>query len=174
MSLLKLPPLPEGLHPYISIFKDSDSSSKKDMYIFSSDSPQYVQRVNYKYYIKNVDAIHKYSYNDKIWSIRTYLPSIYMSDLMYTNHDMLNYNDEKTVALSKTPDATGIKIEGGNARALRKGMVWNVGESISILPVNAFQSATFESSNPAVCTVDETGKIKAVGEGDCIITITTR
>lgn len=172
MALLKLPPLPEGLHPYISMFKDSNS--KNGIYIFSSDSPQYFEHRNYNCYMQNVETVHWYSPKEQKWIAQSNSSSISDINLIYTNHDILKYSDKKTVEIKKTPDATSIKIEGGSTRTLKKGMVWNVGEAIDVLPVNAFQSATFEISNPAVCTVDETGKIKAVGEGDCIITITTK
>ena len=59
-------------------------------------------------------------------------------------------------------------------RNMQKGMVWNVGAAVSIEPKEAPQICTFSSSNPDVCTVDETGKIVAVGEGECIITITSK
>ncbi|EOU1666962.1 hypothetical protein [Clostridium perfringens] len=182
MALTYLPKLPEGLHPFYIIYKFADKIG-----IASGDKPLTV------YYEGNIgdcfiksDVITKayYDYDRKEWvndwikeqktrdSYGSYVLMPNYNNIIYTNFDIPK--DDNTIYKHKSKDATEITIEGGDMRNMQKGMVWNVGAAVSIEPKEAPQICTFSSSNPDVCTVDETGKIVAVGEGECIITITSK
>ncbi len=117
---------------------------------------------------------HIYDDDKKEW-ISQYTGSEYIKyydySVIYTNSDI---KQGSTIKFPKNVEATEINIDGGDIRNMQKGMIWNVGAAVSINPPEAPQICTFSSSNPDVCTVDETGKIVAVGEGECIITITSK
>ncbi|MFR1316354.1 Ig-like domain-containing protein [Clostridium perfringens] len=186
MALTYLPKLPEGLHPFYIIYKFADKIG-----IASGDKPLTV------YYEGNIgdcfskDKIVTQSYYDKDkkeW-INDWIKEQKRSDyygsyilmpdrnnIIYTNFDIpqRTAQGENTIYAHKSVDALKITIDGGDIRNMQKGMIWNVGEAITIEPKEAPQVCTFSSSNPDVCTVDETGKIVAVGEGECIITITSK
>nr|DAZ22222.1 MAG TPA: tail tube protein [Caudoviricetes sp.] len=175
MSLSYLPKLPEGLHPFYCIFRGYQT---KKLSIISDDKP-----IRYGYRCFTYDDLsgfymtktyHIYDDDKKEW-ISQYTGSEYIKyydySVIYTNSDIKQGN---TIKFPKNVEATEISIDGGDMRNMQKGMVWNVGEAISISPPEAPQICTFSSSNPDVCTVDETGKIVAVGEGECIITITSK
>ncbi|ELQ0171371.1 hypothetical protein [Clostridium perfringens] len=196
MALTYLPPLPEGLHPFYCIFETTVNRDKnqKVLVLVSADVP-----LTYGYYGSSYIGFlmgpyatnQRYNNKTKKWEggktyYRSnggyYYPQVidqYESgDCIYTNFDIIdtwNYSEsDKHIAYKKSVDATEITIEGGDIRNMQKGMIWNVGEAITIEPKEAPQICTFSSSNPDVCTVDETGKIVAVGEGECIITITSK
>ena len=186
MALFNLPPLPKGLHPFYIIYKFADKIG-----IVSGDEPLTV------YYEGNIgDCFNKnkvvtqsyYDNDRKEWvdnwikeqktsdSYGSYILMPSRSNIIYTTFDIpqRTAQGENTIYAYKSVDATEIKIAGGDTRILQKGMIWNIGEATSVEPPQAIQSCTFKSSNNDVCTVDEYGKIVAVGEGDCVITIETK
>ena len=171
MALTYLPKLPDGLHPFYCIFY-----WKELLHITSADSPLKVNGY-YGNHFTNAITHQRWDKGKKQWVKgeerygNTPVSPDSGDSFIYTNHDI--YFD-KTLYCRKSSEATEINIDGGDMRNMQKGMVWNVGEAISISPPEAPQICTFSSSNPDVCTVDETGKIVAVGEGECIITITSK
>ncbi|MFH0325380.1 hypothetical protein [Clostridium perfringens] len=180
MALKYLPPLPEGLHPFYCIYYCNDNNYSKQLCIVSSDVPLVI-----KYTAGTFDYGFTDSSTNQMWDKKTgsWVEGLktsyeglaratdYKGNIIYTNSDIMKSG---SIFVKKSVDATEIIIEGGDIRNMQKGMVWNVGEAISISPPEAPQICTFSSSNPDVCTVDEAGKIVAVGEGECIITITSK
>ncbi|EOT2960291.1 Ig domain-containing protein [Clostridium perfringens] len=194
MALKYLPPLPEGLHPFYCIFETTVNRDKnqKVLVLVSADTP-----LTYGYYRSSYIGFLRGSFatnqrynsetkkweNGEIYTLSNEKCAIvidqYQSgNCIYTNFDIIDdwsYSEsDKHIAYKKAVDATEININGGDIRNMQKGMIWNVGQAITINPPEAPQICTFSSSNPDVCTVDETGKIVAVGEGECIITITSK
>ncbi|EGT4137908.1 hypothetical protein EQZ09_08890 [Clostridium perfringens] len=173
MALTYLPPLPEGLHPFYCIYYNIYDS----LTIVSYDKPLikkntnsgidgFVCSTNQKWDEEKKEWIK----GDETWGLA--IAPNYNNRVIYTNEDISSVYGG--VFAKKSPDATQINIKGGDVRNMQKGMVWNVGEAITLEPKEAPQVCTFSSSNSDVCTVDETGKIVAVGEGECIITITSK
>ncbi|HHD2586293.1 TPA: Ig domain-containing protein [Clostridium perfringens] len=180
MALTYLPKLPDGLHPFYCIFQTYNG----DLYIVSGD---YELKLQYYYAwgFPNFSTYQKLDENTKCWVKGEEHP--YQSSwakgpydenyIIYVNYDLYTiasggYNAK--LFKKKSPEATEININGGDIRNMQKGMIWNVGAAVSINPPEAPQICTFSSSNPDVCTVDETGKIVAVGEGECVITIMSK
>lgn len=176
MALEYLPKLPEGLHAFYTIYymhrwgecvltvvsydkplKKRYTPSGIDGFVFSTNQKWDKEKKEWV----NADDTHGFAITPE-----------YTHNVIYTNADILNRDG--SVWVKKSVDASKIIIDGGDIRNMQKGMIWNVGEAITIEPKEAPQVCTFSSSNPDVCTVDETGKIVAVGEGECVITITSK
>lgn len=75
---------------------------------------------------------------------------------------------EITITASQLVNSISFTLE--NNRQLSVGAEEQV--QIDIEPVNANPNVSWESSNPSVVSVDEHGNIKALKEGDAIITVT--
>ena len=191
MALTSLPKLPEGIHAFYAIFKKEEKNytpHKITIYIVSADIPLLSTRdgdITTKTASNPLKTFHYFSNKKQEWvewetsNNIAYITGDYhytSTECIYTNNDIRSVYRGKIgdVVYKKSIDATEIIVDGGDIRNMQKGMVWNVGESISINPPEAPQICTFSSSNPDVCTVDETGKIVAVGEGECVITITSK
>lgn len=181
MSLSILPKFPSGLHPFYCIFCDPYAS----MYILvTADSPMNYQKYNHQtlhYYSKT----YKYDYSkDKGEWVEGPVESSgrgaivgYNNDsirLIYSNFDIYDYDNDSRIVFHKSVKAEEIRIDGGDIINMKKGMVWNMGKAVSVEPKEAPQFCTFSSSNPDICTIDENGHLVAVGEGECIITITSK
>ena len=69
-----------------------------------------------------------------------------------------------------TKPCTQIKLSATNVELTAEGMVWML--STEVQPVDTTDKVTFESSNPAVATVEQNGKITAVAGGETVITVT--
>lgn len=173
MALTYLPPLPEGLHPFYCIYYNIYNS----LTIVSYDKPLitkytnsgidgFVCSTNQKWDKEKKEWIK----GDETWGLA--IAPANNNRVIYTNENILSRYGG--IFAKKSVDASEITISGGDIRNMQKGMIWNVGQAISIEPKEAPQICTFSSSNPDVCTVDETGKIVAVGEGECVITIMSK
>lgn len=194
MALKYLPPLPEGLHPFYCIFETTVNRNRNEkiLVLVSSDKPMTYAYDDYISFLRGSFATNqRYDFKTKKWvngltyyysNGGYYYPQVidkYESgSCIYTNYDIIDAyrypSSQKYIVYSKAVDATEITVEGGDIRNMQKGMIWNVGQAITIEPKEAPQICTFSSSNPDVCTVDETGKIVAVGEGECVITIMSK
>jgi len=64
---------------------------------------------------------------------------------------------------------SGLALSEQSIRFNTVGNTWLL--SVIPTPVNTTDTITFRSSDPDVATVDENGKVTAVGDGECIITI---
>lgn len=74
---------------------------------------------------------------------------------------------------SGAPDSvpcTELKLSATTVELTDKGMIWML--STEVQPADTTDTVTFTSSNPAVATVDENGKITAVDGGETVITVT--
>ena len=91
---------------------------------------------------------------------------------MYFNNFDLKYREK--ITKQKTPLGAEIAIKEGNTLELKEGMVYSLQNHIDVLPQGALPRVTYESSNPDICTIDANGNIKALKEGECIITITNK
>lgn len=69
-----------------------------------------------------------------------------------------------------TVPCTQIKLSATTVELTEEGMVWML--STEVQPANTTDKVTFVSSNPAVATVDENGKITAIAGGETVITVT--
>ena len=69
-----------------------------------------------------------------------------------------------------TVPCTQIKLSATTVELTEEGMVWML--STEIQPADTTDKVTFVSSDPAVATVDENGKITAVAGGETVITVT--
>lgn len=189
MALTYLPPLPEGLHPFYCIFW---SGKKENLVVVSADKPltwgyyssigflmgPFATNQRYNSKTKKWEEGETYYRSNGGYYYAKVIDQYEPGNCIYTNFDIIdtwNYTESaKHIAYPKSLDATEITVEGGDIRNMQKGMIWNVGQAITIEPKEAPQICTFSSSNPDVCTVDETGKIVAVGEGECVITIMSK
>lgn len=181
MALTYLPKLPDGLHPFYCIFE----TNSNELCIVSGDFPLKIQNY-YNWGFPEFSTYQQWDKDKKCWikgkpheykSTWAKGPGDVDNDIIYVNYDLYNIDGggyPEKLRKKKSPEATEIIIEGGDIRNMQKGMVWNVGQAITIEPKEAPQICTFSSSNPDVCTVDETGKIVAVGEGECVITIMSK
>lgn len=189
MALANIPKLPQGIHAFFSIW-EYKNGNRTHIKILSGDIPSiygawetdYASSYDHpgitKASIKTNqiwDSIKQewiqgewdnYAYGD-----RTIFAPLDYCSLVYTNHDIKT--ESGTIKFPKSSDATEIQVAGGDTRTMQKGMIWNSGEAITVVPSQAVQSCIFSTSNPNVCTVDRFGKITAIGEGDCVITIET-
>ncbi len=64
---------------------------------------------------------------------------------------------------------TQIKLSANNIELTAVGNVWML--STELQPVDTTDPVTFESADPSVATVDENGKITAVGGGETMVTV---
>ncbi|MDM0470698.1 hypothetical protein QTH28_00240 [Clostridium perfringens] len=189
MALANIPKLPEGIHAFFSIW-EYKNGSKTNIKILSGDVPSIYGewQTDYasSYYHPGITKASiktnqmwdstkqdwvQSEWDNGAYGDRTVFAPLDNYSLVYTNHDIKTNNGNSK--FPKSSDATEIKIAGGDTRTMQKGMIWNSGEAITVIPSQAVQSCTFKSSNNDVCTVDRFGKITAVGEGDCVITIET-
>ena len=77
------------------------------------------------------------------------------------------YTDPETFIITNgvnSTEVTSVKIEPGKTSTLVP----------TVTPANGNPAATFVSSDENVATVDENGKVKAVAEGTCTITVTSQ
>ncbi len=65
---------------------------------------------------------------------------------------------------------TDLKLSATTVELTQSGMVWML--STEVKPADTTDKVTFVSSDPNVATVDENGKITAIGGGDAVITVT--
>ncbi len=65
---------------------------------------------------------------------------------------------------------TDIKLSATTVELTEEGMVWML--STELTPKDTDEEVTFASADPQVATVDENGKITAVGGGETVITVT--
>ena len=91
------------------------------------------------------------------------------NDTIHMNYIIIR--GENVVVPDPTVPATGVTLDAANATLI-------VDETkqltATVLPEGATDSTvTWESSDPTVATVDQTGKVKAVGAGVATITVTT-
>ncbi|MDK0980928.1 hypothetical protein ACOT7R_16670 [Clostridium perfringens] len=187
MALVKLPPLPEGISPFyliINSLQTECATGKVDYidYLLITSDNQISYSSNFFYitgkcfYIKKGEIQWKeikenYYYNKGI-SIKVSYFNI--SKVLYSNYDVLNQGSSKSVIIPKSTKATDIKVSCGEFIEMTKGMIWNIGQAVTLEPSNTFQACNFKSSNPDVCKVTEDGTIIAVGDGECVITITSK
>ena len=75
-----------------------------------------------------------------------------------------------TVTVDDRP--TKIAFKGGR-KTLAVGKALALGKRVKLTPAKAMTTLTWTSSNPAVATVDENGKVTAVSKGKVTITVTT-
>ena len=75
-----------------------------------------------------------------------------------------------TVTVDDRP--TKIAFKGGR-KTLAVGKALALGKRVKLTPAKAVTTLTWTSSNPAVATVDENGKVTAVSKGKVTITVTT-
>ncbi len=65
---------------------------------------------------------------------------------------------------------TEIKLSATTVELTQEGMVWML--SVELTPKDTTDKVTFASADPKVATVDDNGKITAVGGGETVITVT--
>ena len=78
----------------------------------------------------------------------------------------------KTVTITVDDRPTRIKLKSGK-KTLAVGKTLSLGKRVVLTPGKAKTTLTWTSSNPAVATVDQNGKVTAVSKGSAIITVTT-
>ncbi|MDK0570257.1 Ig-like domain-containing protein [Clostridium perfringens] len=105
-------------------------------------------------------------YESWSWSNESYS----IREIYYSNFDIYK-NDNETIYFKKNPIGAELVLEKGNTLELKEGMIYNLQDYVSVLPENVKPRVTYESSNPDICTVDKNGHIKALKEGECIITL---
>ena len=178
MALKKLPKLPEGLHPYYCIFYCESGY----LSIVSADSPLYIEYHYSQYAFIGHATNQKWDKESNTWvegekdpweRYKAKGPKA-KSDIIFTNFDIYDYEDKHEISVPKSPKATDIKVACGEFIEMNKGMIWDIGKSITLEPANTFQACNFKSSNEDICKVTEDGKIVAVGDGEFIITITSK
>ena len=87
--------------------------------------------------------------------------------------DILAYSSDKKVSgkftLTVNQQVTGIRLDTESVTLNENG---EITLAASVLPENAYNKAViWSSTDKTVATVDETGKVKAVGKGNCQITV---
>ena len=68
-----------------------------------------------------------------------------------------------------TVPCTDVKLSATTVELTEQGMVWML--SAEVKPADTTDEITFASANPSIATVDENGKITAVGGGETVITV---
>ncbi|WP_096516441.1 hypothetical protein [Clostridium perfringens] len=186
MALVKLPPLPEGIPPFYSLWKSSEGY----MIICGNDKLVYHHSVYSEYngwsygnyLVTDIKYCYKYDNTNKEWKkdnyYRKYDDSYYFQyngySLVFTNYNIKDYENTGQNKWDASPKTTDIKVSCGEFLEMNKGMVWDIGQAVTLEPLNTFQACNFKSSNPDICKVTEDGKIIAVGDGECVITITSK
>ncbi|MDT9335891.1 Ig-like domain-containing protein [Clostridium perfringens] len=93
-----------------------------------------------------------------------------LGEIYYSNFDIYD-NNKGNIYFKKNPIGAELVLEKGNTLELKEGMIYNLQDYVSVLPENVKPRVTYESSNPDICTVDKNGHIKALKEGECVITL---
>lgn len=175
-NYINVPDLPkEGMRKYYVI-----ASQGTNYYMIASDA---IENFKYTYSSMYNEGII-YGYNDsdfycvnnktKIW--QKFNPSLnrnfleLIDEVLYCNFDFKGGNNDGTTKL-RTPLGAEIELSQGSTLELKEGMVYNLQNYVNILPKGAIPRVTYESSNPDICTIDEYGNIKALKEGECVITL---
>ena len=84
----------------------------------------------------------------------------------------VSWSPDAAPASADAINVTGITFDKGKVNFTKVGETAQL--TAAIAPENADnQKVTWTSSNPKVATVDENGKVTAVGNGTCTITVTT-
>ena len=116
------------------------------------------------------DIPYEYDYVAAAWNI---IEDGYASDMEYTKkiincievynltqYDAIDYPEDQVVIVTKT------------RKYLPLNEQWQLPVTV-IQPFGAEDTLTYSSNNPEVATIDETGLITAVSDGECMITVTS-
>ncbi|KXA05847.1 Ig-like domain-containing protein [Clostridium perfringens] len=173
-----LPDLPkEGMRKYYVYAADRYNREKYRLILADSQ-----EEISYKpYYQYYNDGYLSYKYPNQVlvynkstnkWEENKEKESSFTYPVVYFNNFDLKCDGK--ITKEKTPLGAEIAIKEGNTLELKEGMVYSLQNYIDVLPKGALPRVTYESSNPDICTIDENGNIKALKEGECIITITNK
>ncbi|HAT4306754.1 TPA: hypothetical protein I9080_000510 [Clostridium perfringens] len=173
-----LPDLPkEGMRKYYVYA--ADRYNKEKYRLILADSPDEISYDPYVEYYNHGYLIYKYPsqvllYNNTTnkWEENKVKESSIEYPIVYFNNFDLKYREK--ITKQKTPLGAEIAIKEGNTLELKEGMVYSLQNHIDVLPQGALPRVTYESSSPDICTIDANGNIKALKEGECIITITNK
>ena len=116
------------------------------------------------------DIPYEYDYVAAAWNI---IEDGYASDMEYTKkiincievynltqYDVMNYPEDQIVVVTKT------------RKYLPLNEQWQLPVTV-IQPFGAEDTLTYTSNDPEVATIDETGLITPVSDGECMITVTS-
>lgn len=79
-------------------------------------------------------------------------------------------NPSSSSDATETIPCTGLNMEDAEVNLLSQGSTWML--TVRPSPANTTQPLVFRSSDTSVATVDQTGKVTAVGKGEAIISVT--
>lgn len=78
----------------------------------------------------------------------------------------------KTVTVTVDTNPTKVSISKPS-KTMKVGATQNLGAKVKLTPAKAITTLSWESSNPAVATVDANGVVTAIKKGKTVITVTT-
>ncbi len=78
-------------------------------------------------------------------------------------------NPSSSSGATEAIPCTGLKIEGAEVNLLSEGSTWML--TVRPTPANTTQPLIFRSSDTSVATVDQMGRVTAVGKGEAIISV---